>query len=80
MKEKKIVYILLMVGFFSLTQGIPVATRGEDQKEIALPRQQVLKWRKERDAFFKSHQRSPLLLSPRITRIYISSLPVSQSL
>ena len=61
MKEKKIIYILLMVGFFLLAQGIPFATRGEDQKEIALPEQQVLKWRKERDAFFKSHQRSPLL-------------------
>ena len=61
MKEKKIIHILLMVGFFLLAQGIPVATRGEDQKEIALPKQQVLQWRKERDAFFKSHQRSPLL-------------------
>jgi uncharacterized protein (DUF1684 family) len=61
MKKRKIVYILLLVGFFSLVRGIPATARGEDRKEIPLPEQQVLKWRKERDAFFKSHQRSPLL-------------------
>ena len=44
-----------------LAQGIPVTARGEDQKEITLQEQRVLKWRQERDAFFKNHQRSPLL-------------------
>jgi len=37
-----------------------ITAGGEDQKEINLQEQQVLKWRKERDEFFKSHQRSPL--------------------
>jgi hypothetical protein len=61
MKERKIILILLIVGVFSLVHGIPATIRGEDQKEIALVRHQVLKWREDRDAFFKNHQRSPLL-------------------
>jgi uncharacterized protein (DUF1684 family) len=61
MREGKIIFILLITGIFLLAQGIPVTARGEDQKEITLQEQRVLKWRKERDAFFKNHQRSPLL-------------------
>lgn len=61
MREGKFIFILLMTGIFLLAQGIPVTARGEDQKEITLQEQRVLKWRKERDAFFKNHQRSPLL-------------------
>jgi uncharacterized protein (DUF1684 family) len=61
MKEGKIISILLITVVFSLVQGIPVTAKGEDQKEIALQKQQVLKWRKERDVFFRNHQRSPLL-------------------
>jgi len=61
MREGKIVFIILITGIFLLAQGIPVTARGEDQKEITLQEQRVLKWRKERDAFFKNHQRSPLL-------------------
>jgi len=61
MKEVKIIYLLLITGVFLLAQGIPVATRGADQNKTALQEQQVLRWRKERDAFFRNHQRSPLL-------------------
>jgi uncharacterized protein (DUF1684 family) len=61
MREGEIVFIILITGIFLLAQGIPVTARGEDQKEITLQEQRVLKWRKERDAFFKNHQRSPLL-------------------
>jgi len=61
MREGKFIFILLITGIFLLAQGIPVTARGEDQKEITLQEQRVLKWRKERDAFFKNHQRSPLL-------------------
>ncbi len=61
MKKEKIISILLIAGFFLLLQGIPVTTRGEDRKETAFQEQRVLKWRKERGAFFKNHQRSPLL-------------------
>jgi uncharacterized protein (DUF1684 family) len=44
-----------------LVQGIPATAWGEDQKETVTQEQRVMKWRKERDVFFKSHQRSPLL-------------------
>jgi uncharacterized protein len=60
MKEGKIIHIVVITGVFLLIQGIPVATRGADQKEMARQEQRVLKWRKERDAFFENHQRSPL--------------------
>lgn len=61
MREGEIIFIILITGIFLLAQGIPVTARGEDQKEITFQEQRVLKWRKERDAFFKNHQRSPLL-------------------
>lgn len=61
MREGEIIFIILITGIFLLAQGIPVTARGEDQKEITFQEQRVLKWRKERDAFFKNHQRSPLI-------------------
>ena len=50
-----------MIGIFSLIQGIPVTVSGMTEEEMKLEEQRVLNWRKERDAFFKNHQRSPLL-------------------
>lgn len=44
-----------------LVQGIPASVQGEDQKGIEPEEQKVLKWRIERNEFFRSHQRSPLL-------------------
>jgi uncharacterized protein (DUF1684 family) len=61
MRRGEVVSILLITGVLLLAQGIPAATMGEDLKEIAAQEQRVVKWRKERDVFFKSHQRSPLL-------------------
>jgi uncharacterized protein (DUF1684 family) len=59
------VFIIFLIGVSLLVQGIPARIKGEDQKEInkemTLEEQRVLTWRNERDAFFKSHQRSPLL-------------------
>jgi uncharacterized protein (DUF1684 family) len=57
----EIIFILLITGMLLLVQGIPAATWGEDPKEITTQEQRVVKLRKERDVFFKSHQRSPLL-------------------
>jgi uncharacterized protein (DUF1684 family) len=54
-----------MVGVILLIQGIPFRVMGEDQNEIGTEEQKVLEWRKERDAFFKTHQRSPLLPSEK---------------
>jgi len=71
MKEGKIILVLLITGIFTLVQGVPVAhpsaqqgdilSNGVSQEEMKLEEQRVLGWRKERDAFFKNHERSPLL-------------------
>jgi len=58
---RRVVFFIFLIGISLLLQGIPGRIRGEDQKEITLEEQLVMKWRKERDVFFKSHQRSPLL-------------------
>jgi len=58
MKKERILFILLVIGIFSMIHGISIA--GEDQGFITLQEKRVLGWRKERDEFFKSHQRSPL--------------------
>ena len=59
--KRRVVFFIFLIGISLLLQGIPGRIRGEDQKEITLEEQLVMKWRKERDVFFKSHQRSPLL-------------------
>jgi len=59
--SRRVVFFIFLIGISVLVQGIPESLRGEDQKEITLEEQRVLKWRKERDIFFKNHQRSPLL-------------------
>jgi len=60
-KGGETIFVLLIIGMLLLFQGIPAAAKGEDQKGIRPQEQQVLKWRDERDVFFKSHARSPLL-------------------
>lgn len=55
------ILLIFLIGISLLVQGIPARIKGEDQKEITLEVNRVLKWREERDAFFKNHQRSPLL-------------------
>jgi uncharacterized protein (DUF1684 family) len=61
MRKGKTIFILLVTGIFLLIQRIPTAAERVFQEEIKLEEQRVLEWRKERDAFFKNHQRSPLL-------------------
>ncbi len=71
MRKGKIIFILLVTGIFILIEGTPVAnpsaeqqgmiSYGMSQEEMRLEERRVLEWRKERDAFFKNHQRSPLL-------------------
>ena len=65
MKRWKTILVLWMTGIFSLIQGIAVAVAGVPQEEMKLEEQRVLEWRKERDAFFRNHQRSPLLPQDR---------------
>jgi uncharacterized protein (DUF1684 family) len=68
MREGKIIFVLLVTGIFLLIQRIPIAAERVFQEEIKLEEQRVLEWRKERDAFFKNHQRSPLL--PKDKKIF----------
>ena len=48
-----LLFFCLMGGGISLGQEVDVKFLGEQEKE-------VVRWRKERDEFFKTHQRSPL--------------------
>jgi len=58
---KRIIFVIFAIGVSLLGQGVFRKAGGEDQKWITLQEQRVMEWRKERDAFFKNHQRSPLL-------------------
>jgi len=60
MKKRRILFILLNLVIFSLSQGFFTVGEGEDQEFLTLQEKRVLEWRKERDEFFKSHQRSPI--------------------
>ncbi len=60
MKTLRIVIAALVVGILFQFQWVPVVRAGAGQEEIKLEEQRVAKWIKERDAFFKTHQRSPL--------------------
>jgi len=61
MMAKRIIFVILAIGISLLVQGVSIKAGGEDQKWMTLQEQRVMEWRKERDAFFKNHQRSPLL-------------------
>lgn len=65
MKVRGIVSIIFVMTILSLAHGISIFAEGSDQNEIRLEEQQVLEWRKERDVFFKNHQRSPLTLKEK---------------
>lgn len=60
MKSKKIIIILLFMVIFNPIQGFSESNEEKHQVDAKLQEQQVLEWRKERDGFFKTHQRSPL--------------------
>ena len=49
-----------MIGVLFLWGGIPLCGEKVDQDFVTLQEKQVMEWRKERDAFFKNHERSPL--------------------
>jgi hypothetical protein len=57
---------LLLSVIFVLFASTALALEGEDQLNPKLEEKRVLEWRKERDTFFKTHQRSPL--SPKEKR------------
>ncbi len=49
-----------LLGILLQIQGLVAAGEVEDKLFISLQEKRVLEWRKERDLFFKTHQRSPL--------------------
>jgi uncharacterized protein (DUF1684 family) len=55
-----VILVIFVTAILLLVQGVPIPAGGEDPKGIANQEQQVQEWKKERDAFFKNHQRSPL--------------------
>ena len=60
MAKEKIFFFVLIVGILLQIQGPLLARGGGDAISIPLEEKRVLEWRKERDLFFKTHQRSPL--------------------
>lgn len=60
MKNGSIPFIMVALFIFSAFQGLSMAAEGEDPGFKAQQEKLALEWRKERDDFFKSHQRSPL--------------------
>ncbi len=61
MRGRRIILIALVITILLFAQGVPNPVEGRDQEEIKLEEQRVLGWRKERNAFLKDHERSPLL-------------------
>jgi uncharacterized protein (DUF1684 family) len=57
---------LLLTTIFLLLAAIVLAAEGGDSLDLKIQEQKVIEWRKERDTFFKTHQRSPL--SPKEKR------------
>jgi uncharacterized protein (DUF1684 family) len=66
MLKRMIIYLLMATGILLQVQGLSVAGEKEDCTDIRLQEKRVLEWRKERDEFFRNHQRSPL--TPREKR------------
>jgi uncharacterized protein (DUF1684 family) len=51
---------LFLAMVFILFASASLAAEGEDQLDLKTEHKKVLEWRKERDAFLKTHERSPL--------------------
>lgn len=68
MTKGKFILILLIFGILLPIQGWTIHESGKDQVDLRLEEQMVLEWRKARDTFLKTHQRSPL--SPKEKRSF----------
>ena len=68
MKSGRIFLVLLILLIFSVFSGLSMAGEGEKTDFNAQQEKLALEWRKERDEFFKSHQRSPL--TPKGKRVF----------
>jgi len=68
MAKKIGILTILIIGILLLTQEVPLFGEGLNTFNIALQEKRVMEWRKERDDFFKNHERSPL--TPKEKRIF----------
>ena len=50
----------MVIGILFLSIMTPLVGGSEYQEDVRIEKEKVMKWRKERDQFFKTHQRSPL--------------------
>jgi uncharacterized protein (DUF1684 family) len=57
---KKKFLAFLIVGVTLFMQRTPLGAEGANHLDVVLQEQRVMEWRKERDEFFKTHERSPL--------------------
>src|SRR4030067_3576546 len=57
---KKRKFTFLVIGIILLIQGTPLLAEEVDRLKSIPQDQHVMDWRKERDEFFKTHERSPL--------------------
>ena len=68
MKSGRIFFIFLNLLIFSVFSGLSMAGEGGKTDFKAQQEKMALEWRKERDEFFKSHQRSPL--TPKEKKVF----------
>jgi uncharacterized protein (DUF1684 family) len=66
MIKAKHIFILMIFGSFLAIHGLTVARSEENPLDLKIEEKKVIEWRKERDTFLKTHQRSPL--SPKEKR------------
>ena len=57
-REKKVAFLIL--GVLLLMEGVALCGEEDDKEFLASQKKYVMEWRKDRDQFFKTHQRSPL--------------------
>ena len=60
MTKMRRILIIFIIGIHFLLYGTLLAGEREDSLIPAFREQRVMEWRKERDDFFKTHERSPL--------------------
>ena len=56
----KVFFILSLAGLLLFSIGTTLFGENGSLEEMKAEKEKVIKWRKERDQFFKTHQRSPL--------------------
>ena len=76
--EKRIIRFLLIIVILFNSLTVLFVEAGGNEEWVTLQEKRVLQWRKERDEFFRNHQRSPL--TPREKRNFkgLNYYPFSQ--